>query len=51
MSEDAFPPGIYQRFAGFEKLTSLFGYWPGFEDAEILCLQLARQGRPRRGRR
>ena len=45
MPEDAFPPGIYQRFAGFEKLTSLFGYWPGFEDAEILFLQMARQGR------
>lgn len=45
MSEDAFPAQIYQRFAGHEKLTSLFGYWPGFEDAEILFLQLARQGR------
>ena len=45
MAEDALPPGIYQRFAGFEKLTSLFGYWPGFEDAEILSLGMARQGR------
>ena len=45
MSADAYPSGIYQRFAGFEKLTGRFGYWPGFEDAEILSLHLARQGR------
>lgn len=44
MPEDACAREIYERFVGYEKLTRLFGYWPGFEDAEILNLSLASQG-------
>ena len=44
MPPDAVPPEVYRRFAGFEILTGFFGYWPGFQDAEILALRLERPG-------
>lgn len=39
---DALAPEFYRRFAGCEKLTDFFGYWPGFHDVEILSFHLER---------
>ncbi len=44
---DAIVPEIYRRFTGFDKLTSFFGYWPDFHDAEVLFLLLDRSGQTR----
>ena len=34
---------IEQRIGGYEKLTSVFGYWPTFHDSEVLWLRLDRR--------
>lgn len=40
-----------ERIRGAEKLTTVFGYWPSFHDAEVLSLHLDRrpQGEGNRG--
>ncbi len=35
---------IYKKIIGHEKLTAIFGYWPSFHDAEILSINLERNG-------
>jgi hypothetical protein len=34
--------GIESKISGSEKLTSIFGYWPSFHDAEIIDMHLWR---------
>lgn len=35
---------IAEHIEGSDKITSVFGYWPSFHDAEILCFELRRGG-------
>ena len=34
---------VEERIGGYEKLTSVFGYWPSFHDSEVLCVHLDRR--------
>ncbi len=34
---------VEERIIGYDKLTSLFGYWPSFHDSEVLWVRLDRR--------
>jgi len=34
---------VQESIGGYEKLTSVFGYWPSFHDSEVLCVRLDRR--------
>jgi Immunity protein 50 len=41
---DSTPPDVIHQIAGSDALVQWFGFWPGFHDAEVVSIELNRNG-------